>query len=75
MIVLVSYFSHKINIIMGTKFTKLPNIFTSFQQNIVTLQSRADRTMQKTFNNIEFYATDNFHSWSAPPPTQKTGYV
>ena len=27
--------------------------------------------MQKTFSNIEFYAPDNFHSWSAPPPTQK----
>ena len=31
--------------------------------------------MQKTFSNIEFYAPDNFHSWGAPPPTQKTGYV
>ena len=27
--------------------------------------------MQKTFSNIEFYAADNFHSWGAPPPTQK----
>ena len=37
----------------------------------MTLQSRADQTMQKTFSNIEFYAPDNFHSWGAPPPTQK----
>ena len=27
--------------------------------------------MQKTFSDIEFYAADNFHSWGAPPPTQK----
>ena len=27
--------------------------------------------MQKTFSNIKFYAADNFHSWGAPPPTQK----
>ena len=30
MIVLVLYFSHKINIIMGTKFTELSNIVISF---------------------------------------------
>ena len=29
--------------------------------------------MLKTFSNIEFYAPDNFHSWGAPPPTQKNG--
>ena len=71
MFVLVLYFSHKINIIMGTKFTELSNIVISFYQNLVTLQSRADQTMQKTFSNIKFYAPDNFHSWGAPPPTQK----
>ena len=51
---------------MGTEFTELFNIVISFEQNLVTLQSRADGTMQKTFSNIEFYAADNFHSWGAP---------
>ena len=29
--------------------------------------------MQKTISNVEFYAPDNFHSWGAPPNTQKNG--
>ena len=37
----------------------------------MTLQYRADRTMQQTVSNIEFYAHDSFHSWAAPPLTQK----
>ena len=56
---------------MGTKFTELSNIAIYFQQNFVTLQCRADWTMQKTFSNIEFFAPNNFHSWGAPSPTQK----
>ena len=70
MIVLVLYFSHKINIIMGTKFTELSMLLYLFNKILLHCNPEL-RTMQKTFSNIKFYAADNFHSWGASPTHPK----